>query len=372
MRYKEYGRTGKQVSSIGFGGMRFPGEDSSEKCAALLVKAYESGINYFDTAPGYGRSEDVFGLAFKTMLKSRAERPFYVSSKSFGDTPAALRRDLEKSLQRMGLDSLDFFHSWCIKEYDEYIHRRDNGVFREMERMKEEGLIKHICVSTHMDGSGIARMLADYPSFEGVLLGYSAMNFAYREEGVAAAAARKMGVVVMNPLGGGIIPGNPDRFAFLKTSEDESVVEAALRFLLNDGRISLPLVGISNEAQLAEALSAIDGFTQIPDSKVSSMRKELSTSFNSLCTNCGYCKGCPMDVPITKLMDAYNHYVLAGKQDSALLNRLRWHWDITPESAEFELCSYCGRCEELCTQKLPIPERIREISRIAKRARSGN
>ncbi len=371
MLYKEYGKTGKKVSAIGFGGMRFEKPDDTELSAKLLLDAYGLGVNYFDTAPGYGKSEDLYGAAFNTMLKTRAARPFYVSTKTFGGNPSEVRRDLETSLKRMGLDYVDFYHSWCLMSYDEYVERRGHGVYKEFEKLKEEGLIKHICVSTHMDGAEIARMLEDYPHFEGVLLGYSAMNFAYRDKGVEAAAKRNMGVVVMNPLGGGIIPQNPDRFAFLKTQKDETVVEAALRFLLNDRRITLPLVGVANTVQLKEAVKAVEGFIGIPAQRVEELRKELSSSMNSLCTNCGYCAGCPMEIPIPKLMDAYNHYILKGGEEKAAVDRLHWHWSINYGDAELDSCSDCGRCEELCTQKLPIPERIRELRRMARKIKEG-
>jgi len=369
MRYREYGKTGKMLSSIGFGGMRFERPDDMDAMAELLVQAYDAGVNYFDTAPGYGKSEDIYGLAFKAMKKTRSDRPFYVSTKTFGGTPSDVRRDLETSLRRMGLDYVDFYHSWCVLEYDEYLRRKENGVYKEFEKLKGEGLIRHICVSSHMNGDDIAKMLADYP-FEGVLLGYSAMNFSFREAGVEAAFQRKMGVTVMNPLGGGVIPKNPERFSFLKTKEEESVVEAALRFLLNDGRITLPLVGIANKAQLDEAVRAVEGFAHIPKEKIDAMRAALSSGMNSLCTNCGYCKGCPQDVPITKLMDAYNFYILAGEKDQALLDRLRWHWGIGTDDELLNWCCDCGRCEELCTQKLPITERLKTIKRIARAARN--
>jgi predicted aldo/keto reductase-like oxidoreductase len=195
------------------------------------------------------------------------------------------------------------------------------------------------------------------------------MNFAYREKGVEEAARRKMGVVVMNPLGGGIIPQHPERFSFLKEKPQDTIVEAALRFLINDPRITVSLVGIANVAQLKEALSAVEGFKKHSEERVGQLRKELSASMNSLCTNCGYCAGCPQDVPITKLMDGYNHYELAGKKERALADRLRWHWDIGLDNECFDLCSDCGRCEELCTQKLPITNRLKEIRRIIRKLR---
>ena len=70
MIYREYGSAGIEVSAIGFGGMRFVNQNNIEECASLVKAAYEAGINYFDTAPGYGKSEELFGAAFKEMKKT--------------------------------------------------------------------------------------------------------------------------------------------------------------------------------------------------------------------------------------------------------------------------------------------------------------
>ena len=73
MDYREYGRTGKEVSAIGFGGLRFPKEDyqsgNYENSVKIIHRAHELGVNYFDTAPDYcdEHSEDIFGQAFQTM-----------------------------------------------------------------------------------------------------------------------------------------------------------------------------------------------------------------------------------------------------------------------------------------------------------------
>ena len=124
-----------------------------------------------------------------------------------------------------------------------------------MQKAKDQGLIRHICVSSHMTGGEIGVLMADYP-FEGVLLGYSAMNFAYRDAGVEAAAASGRGVVAMNPLGGGIIAREPARFGFVRTRDEETVVEGALRFIINDPRIAIALAGFSSTAEVDEAISS--------------------------------------------------------------------------------------------------------------------
>ncbi|MHC4637492.1 MAG: aldo/keto reductase [Planctomycetota bacterium] len=359
MLYHKYGTTGIDVSAIGFGGMRFEDQEDADSCASLMKAAYDAGINYFDTAPGYGKSEELFGVAFKEMKKTRDEKPFYVSTKSWQADPGEVRRDLEQSLEKMGLEYIDFFHVWYLLSLEEYRTRKANGVLKQFERLKDEGLIKHICVSTHMDGSDVSELMRDYP-FEGILLGYSAMNFGYRQAGIEAAAELGRAVVVMNPLGGGIIPRHPVRFSFVRTREDETVVEGALRFLLNDPRITISLVGLSNLEQLAEAVSAVDGYRPISGEKVQEIRDSLTEGFNELCTCCRYCEDCPEEIPVPKLMDVYNHHILQGDLKGTF-QRMTLVWGIKADTDHFSRCTECGKCESLCTQKLPIIERLKIV-----------
>jgi predicted aldo/keto reductase-like oxidoreductase len=359
MIYNEYGKTGIELSAIGFGGMRFTDQKDVDGCAALVQEAYAKDINYFDTAPGYGKSEEIFGVAFKDMQKTRAEKPFYVSTKSNKANPEMLRKDLETSLTRMGIDYIDFYHMWCVMSLDAYESRKRKGVLKELERMRDEGLVRHICVSTHMRGEDTATMLNDY-GFEGILLGYSAMNFAYRDAGVSAAADLNMGVTVMNPLGGGVIPDHPDRFSFVKTRDDETVVQGALRFLIADPRITVALVGLGSHEHLDEAISAVDGYQEISAEAIQSMRAGLNESFDSLCSSCRYCDDCPQKISVPELMEAYNHFHLTG-DGGTLVDRLHWHWGMEPEKLRTADCTECGSCENACTQKLPIIERLKEI-----------
>ncbi len=359
MKYNPYGNTGIQVSAIGFGGMRFPDQNNVDACADLVKACYDSGINYFDTAIGYGKSEELMGVAFKEMNATKSKRPFYVASKTFGSTADDVRRDCETSLKRLQVDAIDFYHMWCLLEPGIWHDRRAKGALRGFEKLKEEGLIRHICVSSHMKGSDIAAVLRDYP-FEGVLLGYSAMNFALREAALTSAHQLKRAVVAMNPLGGGIIPQHPERFDFVRTQPDETVVEGALRFLLNDPRITVSLVGMSNRQHLADALSAVNGFKPLSFSQIERIRTSIRTAFNEMCTGCAYCDECPQGIPVPKLMDAYNQYMLLGKPES-ITNRLNWHWGILREGNKLDQCTECGACEAACTQKLPIIKRLKEI-----------
>ncbi len=356
MIYKPYGTTGVEVSTIGFGGMRFANMDDTDTCAALIHSAYQKGITYFDTAPGYGKSEDLYGVAFREMRKTRADKPFYIATKTMKSEPSDIREQLETSLKRMDVDYVDFYHVWCVYTLDDYNSRKAKGAIKEFERLKAEGLVKHICISTHAEGKDIGVMLDDYP-FAGVLLGYSVMNFPFRDMGLDAAAKLKRGVVVMNPLGGGIIPQHPDIFSFVKTQGNESVVDGALRFLINDPRITVSLVGFADEQQLDDAIQAVDGYRPFSAETTRQIRSSLEGAFNEMCTGCTYCDHCPEGIPVPMMMDGYNQYMLSSDPNKMLM-RMKWHWGMNADDERYKICTQCGTCEDLCTQSLPIIERL--------------
>ena len=360
MIYRTYGATGKKISMLGFGGMRFSKVDDIDACVAMMVEAARGGVNYFDTAPAYFgvKSEIAFGHGFAAL---KAEKlPFYSSTKTFSSTETEIRREIEGQLGRLGIPKIDFYHVWCITDLGGWKERKKNGVVDTFRKLKEEGLIGHIAVSSHLIRDEIKELLME-GVFEGVLFGYSAYNFNAREAAFEAIAAKKLGCVVMNPLGGGLIPQNPSVFNFIRTKKDQDLVEAALHFLFSQERITCSLVGFSDIAQVREALGAVKSFEPISGHEMARIRKDAGEAFQDMCTGCGYCDECPESIPIPKLMDAYNHKKLYGN-DKAITDRLKWHWSLS--AAEARKCTACAHCEELCTQHLPIVARMAEIGKM--------
>lgn len=364
MLYKEYGKTGKKVSVIGFGGMRFKKEDYSqslEKCAEIAVRANELGVNYFDTAPFYcdDKSEEIMGLAFKNM-----PNPFYVSTKSSlhsEKTADEVRRRIEKSLKRLGVEKIHFFNMWCILNLTQYGKIiAPGGPYEGALKAKEEGLIEHIVFSTHCSGEEIEKIVND-GYFEGVTLGYNATNFAFRQRGIKAAYEKGLGVVTMNPLGGGIIPENPDFYSFIKQDENETLAQAALRFNISHKEITVALAGMSSIEEVEENVKAGEAFKQLTEEELEEMAARLNASLDSLCTGCQYCIPCPKGIEIPKFMDSYNMYILK-KDNQEMINRLKNHWAVKKKRAAE--CIACGKCEKLCTQHLPIIERLEYIANL--------
>ena len=155
MLYKDYGTTGKQLSVIGCGGMRLPNHQNHAEGIAILHAARQAGITYFDTAPYYcdDQSEDIFGEALRSMPPSPL--PLYTSSKCQQAHGSEFRRGLEKSLSRLGVPQITFFHIWCVMDPADWKSRIQGGALAAALQAKEEGLIGHVCVSTHMNGPQI-------------------------------------------------------------------------------------------------------------------------------------------------------------------------------------------------------------------------
>jgi hypothetical protein len=360
-----FGTTGKKVSAIGFGGMRFKKEEyqkSDALCAELVLEAHRKGVTYFDTAPGYcdDHSEAIMGEAFKQMKYGE----FYVSTKcglwNAADAAGARKR-LEKSLKALNVPKITFYNMWCLQTMDDYRKMTaKGGVLDGMLKAKDEGLIEHICCTVHTSGAETAEIVRD-GRVEGITLGYNAVNFAYRRAGIEACHAAGLGVVVMNPLGGGTIPRHPDRFSFLTAGSSDSIAVAALKFLVAHKEITVTLPGFSTSAELDEALLATGNLPAVDDAYLAELSKKLGVELDTLCTGCSYCDQCPAGVPVPKLLESYNEVVLS--KDNGVknaMNQMKYHWGISPDAAK--ACTGCGVCQPLCTQKLPIVERLKEIA----------
>lgn len=358
MLYREYGKTGKKISVIGFGAMRFVRDGDiydHEKCAKVVLKANELGINYFDTAPYYSNdhSESILGMAFKHMPEN-----YYISTKSGALKGSIVRKYLERSLKRLGVPKIHFFHIWCVLNLEDYKRRMaKGGAYEAVLRAKEEGLVDHIAVSTHCSGEEI-KAIVDEGFFEGVTLSYNILNFPYRQIGLKAAYEKRLGVATMNPLGGGLIPQRADYFDFIRGEKDSSVVDAALRFNCSHKEVTTVLAGMGTVEEVINNVKVVDDLDGFSNERLDTIKQRISASMDKLCTGCGYCKGCPQQLDIPKFMTSYNQRILGDIQSA--YNFLKWHWDLTPEEAG--RCLACGVCETKCTQHLPIIDRLKEIT----------
>jgi len=367
MTYRTMGRTGVQLSSLGFGCMRLPMKDAStvdrDKAIPMLIRAYEGGVNYFDTGKWYcGQdSERTLGEAVKGMDRGR----IYLSTKYAQGEPTAkdLREKLKTSLALMDQQYVDFYHLWGIS-WEFFRTKIDipGGPLTEFLKLKEEGLARHLSFSFHSDAAEIPK-LVDTGIFESMLCQY---NFLDRrcEEGIAYAASRGLGVVIMGPVGGGRLGTQSDVIAkILPGGAAMSTPGLALRFVLSNPSVTVALSGMSTLEQVEQNIAHASRSSWLsPEerSRVRAAAEENQKFMDLYCTGCAYCMPCPQEVNIPKVFEAMNLKSVWGLEKPA--RNMYAEIGTTPwvKGNRADACIECGECEEKCPQKIPIVSQLAE------------
>jgi len=357
MVYRTYGKTGKKVSLLGFGGMRF--SHDTKECHATVEKCYELGINYFDTAPNYcdDRSEDLMGDVFKHLDSNS----FYISTKCgvwMDDSADKMLKRLEKSIARLHVPKIHFYNMWCIMEREQYEKiMAPGGPYQGALKAKELGLIDHICFTTHAEGGLVAEII-ESGCFEGVTMGYNIVNYTYREKGLLAAKKLGLGVVTMNPLGGGLLAKN--YFKFLQDSEFTQI-QSALRFNMAHPEVTVVLSGMENPNEVEHNIKALRNLSQPSDEWVSAIKQRYNKLGERFCTNCKYCEPyCSVKIPISQYMRIRDSITLDGLSDEIKDRYIKRVSEGKFQGGTPDDCIECGACEQHCTQRIRIVEKLKE------------
>ncbi len=282
MRYRRFGSTGWQVSEIGLGGAWFYGRPeeglkSTSHGIRLVERALELGINYFDTAPlyGKGRSEEVLGMALKGV-----KEPYFLATKvgyypePFDYSRDAVWRGFEASLKRLQRDKVDLLQ---IHESEKAGWDGIFGVGKTLEALLEiqnQGMTRFIGL-TGSDLGLMRDITLDSDAFVSVLTycKYDLLVQDAKVELVPGAADRDVAVIAASPLHGGLLGSSrhnwiergkyPDLHDKLLRVEallgPDDIPRAALRYLLSDSRISILLSGVATIEELEVSASVSDG-----------------------------------------------------------------------------------------------------------------
>ena len=372
MIYKPFGNTGIQLSALGFGAMRLPMADKDhvddEKAVPLMQKAFELGVNYIDTAPYYcGRDSE---RAVRLALKGWRDR-VYLSTKN----PAKdsinnkWRTNLEKSLETLDTEYIDFYHFWGINLETFRGMEKPGGPIDDAKKALDEGLIKHLCFSFH-DKPENMKPILDSGLFTSVLCQYNLLDRS-NEENIALAREKGLGVIIMGPVGGGRLGAPSDVVKGLIKTEIASSAEMALRFVLANPNVNIALSGMENEQMLAEnvRVASIKGqLTEDELTQVKAMLDENKRLMDLYCTGCNYCMPCPQHINIPHLFRLMNYHKVYKLTDYAKgeYQKTKVPLDDRAEqwAKNFGLdashCIECGACETKCPQKLEIIKQLKE------------
>ncbi|MCL2420679.1 MAG: aldo/keto reductase [Defluviitaleaceae bacterium] len=386
MIYRDFGKTGKKISALGFGCMRLPeikiGEMSEaekkareglswyeqqkddnfivdeEKAIPMLKAAYDAGVNYFDTAQFYChfKSQATLGKAVKLMDRSKVMIATKIPPDEIHGT-SDFRRMLELQLKLLDMDYIDFYHLHGINKdvFDNKIMKF--GLKNEVQKALDEGLIKHISFSFHGDVKDVPYVVETFEMFSSALLQYNLLDRSH-EENIDYLANKGIGVVVMGPIGGGRL-SMPSALSEKLLGTNFSTPELALRFVLGNKNVSCVTSGMGDMSMLEGNLKVANLEVPMTDEdfrKAALMMEELKKFSDLYCTGCNYCLPCPKDIDIPHVFNAYTHHNVYGLSDQA-----KNMWNENRGAAVSE-CIDCGVCNEKCPQQIKVAEKLKEVA----------
>ncbi len=348
-------RSGHQVSALSIGAMRLPKD--TDTAIILLRNAIDQGLRYIDTSRGYGESEWVVGQALKDgyrdkVILSTKWSPWITKIAENDDSSSdCVRRRLEESMLRLDVDYLDYYQVWNINNrqaYDQAIAK--GGMVDGIKKAKAEGLVGHIGFTTHDSVENLLTYLEEADWCEILLTTYNLLNTTYAPV-IAAAHAKGIGTVTMNPVAGGrLTESSPVLAALAKRVGADSVAAMAIRYVQSNPNIDTILNGLSKISDIDDSCKALKSgpFSAEQIAVIDKYLTEIKGKVSAFCTSCKYCLPCPAGIDIPAVM-------------TAIQDERYWGWKTAAQSrydnisgSKADACTKCGKCEKVCTQNLQI------------------
>ena len=371
MNYREFGKTGEKISALGFGCMRFPeykeGEQmfvDQDKVDEMIAYAYENGVNYFDTAPGYcnQHSEAALGRAVKSFRGKILISTKCPMDKGMGRE--GYRRRLEHSLEQLGTDHVDFYHFWGINRgvFDDLI--LGEGLLEEAAKAKAEGLIRHISFSFHDHPSAIQH-IADTAEARGIpmesmLCQYNLLDRS-NEEMMRYVHDKGLGTVAMGPVGGGRLAAPTDLYAKLTGKPSISTYELAFKFCLGNPSLCCALSGMQTLDMVQKNVKVASDDTAFSAEEWEQLGRAMEEirKFSELyCTGCKYCQPCTVGIDIPRIFEMWTYYNVYGLKDHA---KNMWKDYVRRGGKTFDDCIGCEACESKFPQHLEIIKNLEMV-----------
>ena len=331
------GSTGITVNKNGFGALPIQ-RLSDEGAISLLRRAFDSGIDYYDTARAYSDSEHKIGLAL-----SQVRDKIFIATKSTALTGEEMEKDLKTSLENLRTDHIDVyqFHNlpFCPEPGD------SSGLYDAALRAKKEGKIVHIGITNHR--LGVAKKAIESGLYETLQFPFSYLAGEQEKELVRLCKEKNIGFIAMKALSGGLIMDAAAAYAYIAQFDNV-----------------LPIWGVQREEELEDFIS----FTQKPpviDDRINEVirkdREELSGDF---CRGCGYCMPCPAGIEINNCARISLMLRRAPSQDW-----LTQEWQ--KKMALVDNCLHCNQCVSKCPYGLNTPELLKKNLKDYRRVLSG-
>jgi predicted aldo/keto reductase-like oxidoreductase len=329
MQYRRLGKTGLEVSVIGFGGFPLMGLPPAE-ARIFLVSALARGITFFDTGADCGDGESRVGAAFED-LRDRV----VVSTKSAALTARDAQAHVLRACQRLKVDAIDLFQI-------QGVHRparleavlEPDGALDGLRAQRDAGRVKHIGIAGHHPAV-LRAAIERTPDFETVQFPFNVLEDGPETRALlSAAAARDVGTIAMKPLAGGILP----------------LPRLALRWVASQP-VSTVVTGMASADELEADAAVGDAPAPLTPAEESHLRRHLEPLLAEFCTRCMACEPCPQGIPIYRILELGKKATLP--QVAALARDIYDALEVRAEA-----CAECTECEDRCPRRLPIREML--------------
>ena len=391
--------TGREVSLLGYGCMRFPTFETDEldnrgrkikaidmkKSQEIIDYAIANGINHFDTAWNYHNEKSA--VAIGQMLKKYPRESFTLANKMPGwliTSPEKAQELFDEQLRRCDVEYFDYYLCHAISEKEGYDKPYEEfGGYDVLAKEKEKGRIKRLGFSFHGDKELFTYLLNKRP-WDFVLLQINYIDWVYQEAEFFYNELVKRGIkcMVMEPLKGGALASlTPDaNEILLDYAPDKSVASWAFRYVGSLPNVLTVLSGMTKMEHLKDNLATFTNFQPLTEEERGVLDKAIAEyrRYKQIgCTACKYCMPCKYGVDIPAVFEAYNKCVkesnipdMEGPRDAKFNKKKRaflaTYYNTVPEGARAERCISCGECQTLCPQKLNVPELIFKMKNMVK------
>jgi len=349
------GRTGLQSSIIGFGGT-WISELRTNAATKVIHKAFDLGINYFDTAKLDGDSEEKIGAALKSV---RDECIF--ATKTASRTKNESLKDFKSSLHRLKTDRLDLIQLHGIDD-EKTLNKAigSNGSLEMCKRARSEGLVDYIGITSHKPRVLIEAIKTN--EFDTILV---PLNFVTRqalEELIPLTKELNIGVAIMKPLSAktsklitclyqpslSLLSDEPD-LKDLLGQDINSMVQKALTFVLSQD-VCVAVTGFKSIREVEIAAEVGENYCGLINEEQSHFFPQIDKNY---CRDCGLCLPCQQNLDIAAILRFHMLYKIYNLKEWAkkLYNGLQ---------VDATKCTKCGECEPKCPYSLQIMAMLQE------------
>ena len=359
MEYRINKRTGDRVSVLGFG-TAYIAERPEEEAVPIIRRAYEGGVNYYDLATAEGRTFPYFGKALadvrdQVLYQIHFGADYQNGTYGWTTNTEAVKRSIDWQLTNLKTDYIDYGFIHCLDECSDWQAYQKNGIFDFLMQMKEQGVVKHIGLSSHtpatvnqiLDEAPVDMLMFSInPAYDYQQGDYANGSVDERAALYRRCEAEGIGISVMKPFSGGQLLD-----ASLSPFGKALSIYQCIQYALDRPGVLTVLPGMASIEQIEELLRFFEISAEERDySAIASFKPADAVG---KCVYCNHCKPCPKGIDIGTLN---KYYDLARNGDAMAAEHYMGL------SVHADACVQCGHCNKRCPFSVDQMKRMKEIA----------